>query len=125
MICGKIDVKRSVGKYQNTCEDILENISKCAKIFDQISEDVQKMFWQISADLQRYMSKYQKTRKELWATISSGAKICGPISADPQRSKGKYQQTSKNLLWSNISKRAKICFGQISAEKPRFVCKYQ
>ena len=92
-------MRRYFGKYQQICEDILENISKCAKIFGQISEDVQKMFWQISADLQRSVGKYQKTRKELWATISS-------------KSVDQYQQTRKDLR-ANISRRAKIYSGQI------------
>ena len=83
-ICGPIsvEVQRSFGKYQQTCEDLLRaNISKHAKIFRQISEDVRRL-----------VGKYQQKCEDLFANISRVVEIySGQISEDVQRSVGKYQ----------------------------------
>ena len=125
------------------CEDIWENISKCAKIFGQISEDVRRYFgkyqqtcndlWenrreknggQISAVVQRYLGQYQQTRKDPRANISWYAKTFWQISADVWRSiVGKYQKMCKDLLWANISRYARIC-GKISVDMQRSFGKY-
>ena len=70
--------------------------------------------------MQKSLGKYEKTSEDLWANINDHAKICGPISLDAQRSKSKYQETCKYLLWANVRGRAKICCGQISADVQRY-----
>ena len=108
------DARRSVGKYQQTCEDLLwANIRKRSKIFRQISADVRS-----SA-----VGKYQKMCHK--NNISRHAKICsGQISDVLRRLFCKYQQICEDL-WANISRHAKICSGQISEVLRRLFCKYQ
>ena len=60
------DVRRSLGKYQRTCKDLLANISIRAKI----------CCGQISEDVRRSLCKYQRTCKDLLANISRRVKIC-------------------------------------------------
>ena len=79
-----------------------------AKICGQISADMRRTFanirirakiccGQISADVRRSFGKYQKMCNDLWANISSHAtNFC------------KYQNMCKDLLWSDMSRGAKI-----------------
>ena len=57
------NVQRSaVSKYHKTCKDLLwASIGRYANIFEQISADGQRSFWQISAGVEISVGQYQQT----------------------------------------------------------------
>ena len=80
--------KDHFGKYQRAWKYLWANISRCAKIFCQVSAEVRRSF-----------GKYQKMCIDLWANISRCAKIFWQISAKVRRyAQGKYQQTCEYIL---------------------------
>ena len=68
------DLPNSVGKYKHTCKNLQRaNISRCAKIIGQISEDLRISFYKYQVCL----CKYQKMFEDLWVDISRHVKIYG------------------------------------------------
>ena len=102
----------AVGKYPKICEDFGGKYQRMWKEY-------------LLANIKE---KYQQagTRRECDARKLSDARTTGGARIEwfVRRSVGKYHKICEDLLWANISTRARIC-GQISPDVKRYMGKFK